>query len=95
MATATMTYPATLKTPIEIQVPAFACPDVIDHGLTLVHEMGGEPRNYLHEVSIPAYSQSAESLVSDFGYAYSCGYYKDGRQYKVYLRQFGLMVAAW
>ena len=88
------TYEAQIKTPVEIAVPMVG---VQDHGLTLVHGMGGEPRNYLHEVSIGRDEQDAIRYLQSAGYAQRCGWIRqsDGHAMWSYTKPFPLTVAAW
>jgi len=68
---------------------------IMDHGLTLVHEMGGAPRNYLHEVSIQRHEQDAIRYLQSAGYAQRCGWVKEGKEFWTYCKPFPLTVAAW
>ncbi len=88
------TYKAQIKTPIEIAIPMV---DVQDHGLSLVHEIGGAPRNYLHEVSIGRDEQDAIRFLQSAGYAQRCGWVRtsDGRKFWTYSKPFPLTVGAW
>lgn len=70
-------------------------PGVMDHGLSLVHDMGGEPRNYLHEVSFRDSDHVAKMLLADAGYQYRCGWIRDGRQMWTWTKRFPLTVATW
>ena len=81
-----------IKSPIEITVP-FA--EAIDHGMVLVHEMNGNPRNWLHEVSIPEGYCTSAAYMQDAGYSKDYGYRKDGEQYWVWRKAFPLGVATW
>lgn len=86
-------YAAKIETPAEIVVPMTG---IADHGLKLVHEMGGKPRNYLHEVSIERHEQDAIRFLDAAGYAQNSGWIgKDGRKYWLYTKSFPLSVAAW
>lgn len=87
-----MTYPAQMKTPIEVSIPMLG---IQDHGLSLVHEIGGQPRNYLHEVSIEQWEQDAVRYLEAAGYAYRCGWVKDGKAFSTYSKAFPLTVATW
>lgn len=88
----TTTFKAQIKTPVEITVPMVG---IMDHGLSLVHEMGGKPRNYLHEVSIERWEQDAIRYLESAGYAQRCGWVKDGKSYWTYGKPFPLTVASW
>ena len=88
----TKQYPAQLKTPIEIVTPLA---NVQDHGLSLVHEMGGAPRNYLHEVSVERQDMNAIGYLLAAGYGQRCGWVKDGKSFWTYTKAFPLTVAAW
>lgn len=87
-----MTTQATIKTPVELNVPVKG---VNDHGLTLVHELGGTPRNYLHEVSASAGNTEAQNYLLDAGYRQSHGYRVGGRQWWVWAKRFPLSVGTW
>jgi hypothetical protein len=85
-------FPAQIKTPVEILTPV----DTMDHGLSLVHDMTGAPRNYLHEVSVRRHEQDAIRYLMAAGYAQRCGWVaKDGTLYWTYSKPFPLTVAAW
>jgi hypothetical protein len=87
------TFPAKLTTPVEIQIPVIG---VMDHGLALVHSIGGKPRNYLHEVSALRNHESAIGYLTDAGYAYRCGWVaKDGIKFNTYSKAFPLSVVTW
>lgn len=81
-----------IQTPIEIAIP-FA--EAVDHGMVLVHELGGKPRNYLHEVSIPEGYCTSSAYMQDAGYTKDYGYRKDGQQYWVWRKAFPLSVSRW
>lgn len=56
---------------------------LIDHGTTLVHSITGEPRNLLHEISIPR-----DHTMRREGYTYQSGWVdKDGRKWNLYTKQ--------
>jgi hypothetical protein len=91
--------PAQIKTPIDIAIPMVG---IMDHGLSLVHEMGGAPRNYLHEVSVGRDEQDAIRYLQAAGYAQRCGWVgsprsagEKGRTYWTYTKPFPLTVAGW
>lgn len=88
----TVTTPAStiIPTPIEILIP-LPCED---HGLELVHDMSGQPRNYLHQVSVVAGSE-ADAYCRDAGYRFSSGYPRGWVQMKVYTKEFPLYVGDW
>lgn len=55
----------------------------IDHGTTLVHGITGEPRNLLHEISIPRSSTDIPQ-----GYSYRSGWMdRDGSKWDLYCKQ--------
>lgn len=89
-----------IKTPPEIEVPFR---DVIDHGLTLVHEIGGRPRNWLHEVSVPGTPDVVEDYLMLAGYSRNRGWTRDAsepgakrrEQFWVWVKAFPLSVSAW
>src|SRR5260370_22279242 len=88
-------YPDKLITPLDITPPAAG---IFDHGLTLVHEMGGAPRNYLHEVSfVDGDHRDTVRYLHGAGYSYRCGWRRreDGRQMWTFTKAFPLTVAAW
>ena len=91
-------YPDHLETPVELGVP----PGVKDHGLKLVHEMGGKPRNYLHEVSVRKGSRHAIELLQDGGYKEQSGWVsreddagEGGTEWWLYVKQYPLSVVEW
>jgi hypothetical protein len=86
------TYEAKIVSPVEVIVPF---PEAIDHGMNLVHEMGGKPRNYLHEVSIPEGYCTSSAYMQDAGYSKDYGYRKDGEQYWIWRKAYPLSVAKW
>ncbi len=68
----------------------------IDHGMELVHDFTGEPRNYLHEISIPKADVDGIYCLIDAGYTQHHGYIaKDDTPMWVYVKQYPLMVAEW
>lgn len=87
------TYPKSLVTPIDIQPPY---PGVlVDCGLTLVHDCTGQPRNYLHEISVRNDTETMTQLFRD-GYKQDSGHKTDqGVQIWHFSKQFGLDVATW
>jgi hypothetical protein len=96
-------FPGQLKTPVDISIPMVG---ILDHGLSLVHDLGGTPRNYLHEVSIGRDEQDAIRYLQSAGYSQRCGWIGDrrvgmgtigeeGRAYWTYSKPFPLTVAAW
>jgi hypothetical protein len=88
------TYPDKLATPPEIRIPVIV-DGMQDHGLHLVHEIGGKPRNYLHEVSIPHGHQEAVGYLEAAGYNKARGWVKDGIQHWVWSKTYPLVVAKW
>ncbi len=89
-----MQYRAQFKTPVEIAIPMVG---IQDHGLSLVHDMGGAPRNYLHEVSIGRDEQDAIRYLMSAGYAQRCGWVRpeDKQLMWTYSKPFPLTVSAW
>jgi len=84
---------STIPAPPEIRLPFSS---VVDHGLVLVHELDGSPRNYLHEVSIKDQDYDAQEYARDAGYHLSHGWVdQDGQQYWVYRKSYPLGVAEW
>ena len=82
-------YPGFLDTPKSLRCP-FECSD---HGLTIVHELTGKPRNYLHEVSVRE-GASAEAFLKERGYTQHTGHVdKDGQSW-TYIKQISLNQAA-
>lgn len=59
-------------------------PGAIDHGLELVHDMTGAPRNYLHSVSVPRRGLSPEA---PFTYLHGWRDRESGVAYDVYTRR--------
>lgn len=58
----------------------------IDHGTTLVHGIDGDPRNSLHEISVPR-----EQTEKPSGYTYMSGWVdKDGRKWDLYTKRLPL-----
>ncbi len=84
-----------IPTPVELQ-PPFSPARVRDFGLTLVHQLGGEPRNYLHEVGVRDADADAIQYLSDAGYSRDYGW-KDRElaQWWAYRKQYPLSVAKW
>ena len=71
-ATEKTNHPAKVTTPIDISVPMVG---IMDHGLTLVHDMTGAPRNYLHEVSFAdGDHRDTVRYLQGAGYSYRCGW---------------------
>lgn len=84
-----------IPTPIEIQAP-FSPARVRDFGLTLVHQLGGEPRNYLHEIGVHGQDPDAVKYLQDAGYRKSHGWLDRSRhQWWVYRKEYPLSVAKW
>jgi len=85
----------TLSTPKRFQISLDGA-SVIDHGVELVHELGGKPRNYLQTVSIPDDDIQGNcgmrrlARLSDFGFKCQSGYRNRDTQYWVYVRQLSL-----
>ena len=84
------TYHAQMKTPSTLQIPV---PIAIDHGLSLVHDLGGNPMHYLHEVSFMQGDTVSESQLSQRGYKCRCGYRQHGQQYWTWAKRVSLEVA--
>lgn len=82
-------YPGFLDTPKALRCP-FECSD---HGLTIVHELTGQPRNYLHEVSVREGSQ-AEAFLKERAYTQHTGHLDKNVQVWTYVKQIGLDQAA-
>jgi hypothetical protein len=94
----TKTYPDEITTPIEMKTPA----GTIDHGMVLVHELGGKPRNYLHKVSVERTETQAIRILQDGGYAQHSGWIDrpaqgggSGKAYWLYTKPYPLTVASW
>ena len=81
----------TIRTPIEIQTP-FPL-RVKDHGLALVHDIAGKPRNWLHEVSVRDSDTQAINYLADAGYSEHSGWRTDGTQWWVWVKAYPLDVA--
>jgi hypothetical protein len=94
----TTTYPDNIPTPVDVGTPA----GTIDHGMTLVHELGGKPRNYLHQVSVERTDTQAIRLLQASGYAQHSGWIDrpaqgggTGNAYWLYCKPYPLTVARW
>ena len=85
--------PDKITTPADIGAPT----GTLDHGLTLVHEIGGTPRNYLHEVSVERGNVQAMRLLADGGYEQTSGWieYHSKTAYWLYAKPYPLEVAKW
>ena len=84
-----------IPTPAELQ-PPFSPARVRDFGLTLVHQLGGEPRNYLHEVGVHGQDPDAVRYLQDAGYHKSYGWLDCSRhQWWVYRKEYPLSVGEW
>lgn len=61
----------------------------LDHGMVLVHELGGKPSHFLHELSIPEFcSDVTERKANEAGYKIRSGWVD--RTYSVSPRQMWL-----
>lgn len=84
MAT-TRTYTTAVRTPGEFRAPL---PGIHDHGMTLVHELTGRERNWLHEVSVVEHDAQAINYLIDAGYKEHRGWQRGRMQYWVYVKEF-------
>jgi hypothetical protein len=73
---ATTNTSTTINTPVEIRTP-FPM-RVKDHGLTVVHDITGKERKWIHEVSVRDTDTQAINYLADAGYSESHGWRKDG-----------------
>jgi hypothetical protein len=67
-------------------------PTAIDHGLHLVHNMDGTPRNYLHEVSFKDDDRATRECLTKREYEYQYGFNRHGTQYWCWVKRFPLDV---
>lgn len=81
-----------MDTPIDIAIPFDS---VEDNGLVLVHDMGGDPRNYLHSVCIRDNDIGATEYLLDACYQKNVGFIKNGAQWWEYIKPFPLSIANW
>lgn len=63
--------------------------------MTLVHEMGGKPRNWLHEVSIEGWDTQGRRILDGFGYKVNSGWMSNGEQMWLYNKPYPLTVGEW
>jgi hypothetical protein len=82
-----------ITAPVEIAIPPSL--DVIDHGMVLVHELGGNPRNWLHEVSVRRWQQDSIRFLEAAGYIQHHGWVRDGEAFWIYTKPYPLSVLAW
>jgi hypothetical protein len=88
MATTTkIDAPAEIRTPFPMRVK--------DHGLTLVHDINGAERNWLHEVSVRETDTQAINYLVDAGYSESHGWRRGRTQWWVWTKPYPLDVARW
>jgi G:T-mismatch repair DNA endonuclease (very short patch repair protein) len=75
--------------------PNITLPDWIahrDHGLELVHDIKGNPRNWLHEVSVLADDEASIAALERIGYRVAYGWRcpKTMHRYKVFQKKIPL-----
>lgn len=63
---------------------------MVDHGLILAHELGGKPKHWVHEVSIPAECRMSALTLQDHGYKRTTGWMRSGRQMWVWLKTYAV-----
>jgi hypothetical protein len=80
-----------IETPMEIRTP-FPL-RVKDHGLTLVHDLAGRERNWLHEVSVRDTDAQAINYLADAGYSEHSGWRQDMTQWWVWVKAYPLDIA--
>ena len=78
-----------MKTPIDIKIPF----DVEDNGLVLVHDMGGDPRNYLHSVCVKDSQKDAIMYLQDACYQLNVGFRREDKQWWEYIKPFPLSIS--
>ena len=82
------TYPDKMTTPDHLQMLKHGNFDSIDHGMNLVHDINGEPRNYLHEVSVPSKNHLERHILATSGFQFHVGWYdRDGEHRSSYVRE--------
>ena len=85
-------YPNFVRTPADIKPAYFGI--LVDCGLTLVHDLDGKPRNYLHEISVSDNPEAIRQLNRD-GYERKSGHQKSGVQVWHFVKRFPLTVSKW
>lgn len=81
-----------ISTPIDITIPFES---VEDNGLVLVHDIGGDPRNYLHSVCVKDTDNKAVAYLVAACYQQNIGFIRDANQWWEYIKPFPLSVADW
>jgi len=82
-----MTQITTIATPADLRAPL---PGIHDHGMTLVHDVTGAERDWLHEVSIAENDMQATNYLIDAGYRQHCGWRIGGLQVWEYVKAYPL-----
>ena len=81
-----------IKTPIEIRIPF---DEVEDNGLILVHDIGGDPRNFLHSIYVPDNHSDAIQYLRNACYQKNVGFLRDGKKWWEYIKPFPLGISSW
>lgn len=81
-----------IETPIEIRIPVKT---IKDYGLELVHDLTGQPRNYLHLVGIRGADNVGKKYLHDAGYHILIGFKIGKTQWWEYTKRFPLSVGKW
>jgi hypothetical protein len=80
-----------IPTPADLKIPFLR---VKDHGLTMVHDMAGAERNWLHEVSVADHDAQVINYLVDAGYREHYGWRsKDGQQWWTWCKEFPVGIA--